>query len=93
MTTERGEAGVEGTARGGPQNPGWAKMGWGGVGKGLMASEKVVPDKEVSELEVWAQQDPRSKLEGQEVAFGVRDFRGAVVSGEDEVQGGGLRNG
>ena len=26
-------------------------------------------------------------------AFGVRDFRGAVVSGDDEVQGGGLRNG
>ena len=33
-----------------------------------MASEKVVPDKEVSELEVWAPQDLRSKLEGQEVA-------------------------
>lgn len=41
---------------------------------------------------MWAQQDLRSKLEGQKVAFGVRDFRGGEVSGEDEIQGGGLRN-
>ena len=93
MTTERGEGWVEGRLGVDLRIQAGLKRGGGGVRKGLMASEKVVPDKEVSELEVWAQQDPRSKLEGQGVVFGVRDFRGGVVSGEDEVQGGGLRNG
>lgn len=36
MTTERREGWVEGlTARGGPQNPGWAKTGRGASQEGL----------------------------------------------------------
>lgn len=45
---------------------------------------------------MWPQEDPSERAGrtgggGQEVVFEMRDFRGGLVSGEDEVQGGGSR--